>query len=170
MFRFFLESYALFYFNGHAVGVGEDTYLACTDTDLSSPTYGGLRLLWHCEVEDRLASAAATSPLMGVAVFDCCRDRPPPAAAALLHAESAAAGGRPRRRHPSFTNCFGTRAESSSYEFTTRNSSEGLYMRHLLRHLDAPGASVTAVLERAKESFTRDVDQSIASRMAPELK
>ncbi len=66
----------------------------------------------------------------------------------------------------SFLTCFGTRSESKNFEYTTKSSSHGLYMKHVLRHLDSPH-SVGSVFDMISESFTKDVDQSISQHMAP---
>ncbi len=67
----------------------------------------------------------------------------------------------------SFVTCFATRSDSTNYEYTTSKSSQGLYMRHLLQHLGSRNKSVGAVFEMVNESFTREVQQSIASQMTP---
>ena len=56
MFSTFIDSgtYALFYFNGHAIGHGNDVYLVAKDTDLNPEISLRDNLMWHGEVETRL--------------------------------------------------------------------------------------------------------------------
>ena len=56
MFSTFIDSgtYALFYFNGHAIGHGNDVYLVAKDTDLNPEIPLRDNLIWHGEVETRL--------------------------------------------------------------------------------------------------------------------
>ncbi len=64
------------------------------------------------------------------------------------------------------------RVEKRNFEYTTRTSSQGLYARHILRHLSSSSSSdvsVASLFERVRESFSREADACLGEQMAPEV-
>lgn len=157
------ETYALFYYNGHAVGANDETYLAATDSRLTASEPVDDHLIWHGEIQRRMCER---KPLLGVAVFDSCRDAAPADVAEALR--RGPARPKPGIKRDFYT-CYGTRSENRSYEYTTRDMSQGLYLKHLLRHI-GDEAGMATVLERVAHSFVGEEDQSITERMTPEFR
>lgn len=124
-------------------------------------------LIWHGMIREALMPK---KPMLGVAIFDCCRDAAEGQLAELLKADALARRDRDDGQSDvSFVTAFGTGVGSRNYEYSTARSSQGLYLRFLLRHLGSASDSVLAVFEKTNESFTREVGQSVSSRMAPEF-
>ena len=123
-------TYALFYYNGHALGSGDDMYLAATDSTLlpglpienqvadctlsiksiiEMYSVTQFQLIWRGEVENQLDKC---NPLLCVVIYDSCRD----AASATMEAAM-------KRREAitytsSFVVAFGTSDGMRSYEYS----------------------------------------------------
>jgi len=153
-------TYALFYYNGHALGSGDDMYLAATDSTLLPGLAIENQLLWRGEVENQLDKC---NPLLCVVIYDSCRD----AASATMEAAM-------KRREAitytsSFVVAFGTSDGMRSYEYSDVSVSQGLYMKHLVRHIDTT-ESVSSLFESLTDSFIAEESPSITSKMKPEYK
>ena len=62
------QTYAFFYYSGHAVGHGSDIYLVGTDTN---PQGGPKEFIWHGEIE---MAVDRQRPLLATMVYDSCRE------------------------------------------------------------------------------------------------
>ncbi|TRY68753.1 hypothetical protein TCAL_04690 [Tigriopus californicus] len=156
-------TYALFYYNGHALGYGEETYLVAKDSDLSPNLPLEAQLIWHGEIELRINRC---HPLLGLIIYDSCRDVAPDSIKGLLsqaHHEMITFS-------TSFLIAYGTKAGMRSFEYANQSVCQGVYMKHLLKYIRA-NQSIGTVFESVTDSFTREEDPSIAaSRMTPEFK
>ncbi len=58
------------------------------------------------------------------------------------------------------------RSDDRSYEYTSGHTSQGLYVKHLLRHI-GDNDCFDSVLNKVGESFVKEEDHSIVKRMLP---
>ncbi len=96
-------------------------------------------------------------------IYDSCRDAPPDFLERALKRREAIT------YVSSMVVAYGTRDGMSSYEYSDVSVAQGLYMRHLLRHIDTDD-SVSTLFERLTDTFAREEDPSITSKMKPEFK
>lgn len=156
-------TFAVFYYNGHALGHGEETYLVAKDSYLSPNQPLEHQLIWHGEIELRINNC---HPLLGLIIYDSCRDLAPESIKDLLsqtHHEMITFS-------TSFLIAYGTKAGMRSFEYANQAVCQGVYMKHLLKYIRSD-QSIGTVFENVTDSFTREEDPSIAaSRMTPEFK
>ena len=150
------STFVLFYFNGHAVTLRNELFLAAKDaTDL--PELQGV--IKQQSIEQTIDRC---SPLLCVFIYDSCRKELPSdihlAQELLLGEESAFLKS-------SFIQSFGTRHTMENYEKLTH----GVYMKHLLKHIQTK-ESVGKLFEMVAQSFTESEDQRLSTKMMPEHK
>jgi len=149
-------TFALFYFNGHAVGVNDDVFLLGCDSKLKPSPMAAKRVVWHRWIIDQMDSRR---PMMGVAILDCCRE------GSEAQVNEALKMSTMERKSPvsNFVISFATRAGIRNYE-----GKQGLFMKHLLRFIDDRKKSFATVLDEVRRSFTKEESAVISDRMSPE--
>lgn len=158
------NTYALFYYNGHALGYGNDVYLVASDTQINKNIVVHNELIWHGEIESRLDSC---NPLLCIAIYDSCRDKPPEVIAGIVKEIKH----EPVALNSSFCIGYGTRPSMRNFEKLDRSGiSQGLYMKNLLKHIKIPDLTIGGVFEHLFSSFTLEEDSSVVERMKPEYK
>ena len=103
------STYALFYYNGHALGYGNDVYLVARDTNFDAGLPLNETLLWHGEVETKLDRC---NPLSFTIIYDSCRDTPPDVIADMVRS----ARHEPFSLSSNFCIGYGTRPSMRSFE------------------------------------------------------
>ena len=67
----------------------------------------------------------------------------------------------------SFSLC---RSKMRSYEYSRSTHSQGIYMKHLLKHMATPDLSICSMLEEVAESVSKEEHPSLTMRMKPEYR
>ncbi len=156
-------TYAFFYFNGHALGHGNDIYLVGKDSNLLDDSGGTRQLVWHGDIE---MAVGKSRPLLTTIIYDSCRDQIPEAVSHLLN-------NKPINNESN--NCcigYGTRQSMRSFVKMDNRSglSQSLYTKYLLQHIKTKNISVGTMFERLNCSFTMSEDASVVAQMKPEFK
>ena len=154
------QTYAFFYFNGHALGHGSDIYLVGKDTHLLSPQ----EFIWHGEIE---MAVDRQRPLFATMVYDSCRDQLP----TYSVFQESTKDHPPIQCESNFCVGYGTRQSMRSFvKMDKSGTSQSLYTKYLLQHLTVPNISVGTMFERLNCSFTQGEDAAIVAFMKPEFK
>ena len=154
------QTYAFFYFNGHALGHGSDIYLVGKDTHLLTSQ----EFIWHGEIE---MAVDRQRPLFATMVYDSCRDQLP----TYSVFQDSTKDHPPIQCESNFCVGYGTRQSMRSFvKMDKSGTSQSLYTKYLLQHLNVPNISVGTMFERLNCSFTQGEDAAIVAFMKPEFK
>ena len=123
------------------------------------------QLVWQWEIESRLIRA---EPFFAVVIYDSCRDSATPQVDEELQA--ARVDAQKESVTINMVIGYGTRSKMRSYEYSTSRMSQGVYLKHLLRHLGDTALSVTEMFARVAESVDREEELSLSMRMKPEFR
>lgn len=164
------ETYALFYYNGHAVGHHEDIYLATVESSLDEHDMSPLSqvLLHHGHVE---AVISDKNPLLGVIIYDSCRDDPKEFVKKKLEASKSSTGYLVKSS-PNLVLGYGTMPNMKAFEESdSRTGTQiGVYMKHLLNHIRKKDLDIERVFKNVQSDFQRLTAASISEKMKPEYR
>jgi len=164
------ETYALFYYNGHAVGHNEDIYLATVESSLDEHDLSPLSqvLLHHGHVESVISDK---NPLLGVIIYDSCRDDPKEFVKKKLEA-SKQSSGYIIKSSPNLVLGYGTMPNMKAFEESDirTGTQVGVYMKHLLNHIRKKDLDIERVFKNVQNDFQKLTAASISERMKPEYR
>lgn len=164
------ETYALFYYNGHAVGHNEDIYLATVESSLdeNDPSPLSQILLHHGHVE---AVISEKNPLLGVLIYDSCRDDPKEFIKKKLEA-SKQSSGYIIKSSPNLVIGYGTMPNMKAFEENDMRTGTniGIYMKHLLNHIRRKDLDIERVFKNVQNDFQKLTAAAISERMKPEYR
>lgn len=164
------ETYCLFYYNGHAVGHSEDIYLAPVESSLDEqdPTPLSQILLHHGHIESVISDK---NPLLGVIIYDSCRDDPKDYIKRKLE-QSKQSSGYIMKNSPNLVVGYGTMPNMKAYEEndTRTGTNVGIYMKHLLTHIKKRELDIEAVFKNVQSDFQKMTLMSISDKMKPEYR
>lgn len=164
------ETYALFYYNGHAVGHNEDIYLATVESSLDEHDMTPLSqlLLHHGHVESVISDK---NPLLGVIIYDSCRDDPKEFVKKKLEA-SKTCSGYIIKSSPNLVLGYGTMPNMKAFEESDMRTGTqvGVYMKHLLNHIRKKDLDIERVFKNVQSDFQRLTAASISEKMKPEYR
>ena len=153
------QTSVLFYFNGHAFANGSDIYLVGKDTP-DPITAIDHQLVWHGTVEKELDQR---HPLFMTMIYDSCRDQLPES---VIHQVKDSSRDQLKSN---FCIGYGTRQNMKAYVKVESHSSQSLYTKYLLQHIQTR-ETVGKLFEMLNDSFTKGEDSSISKEMKPEYK
>jgi len=164
------ETYALFYYNGHAVGHNEDIYLATVESSLDEHDLSPLSqvLLHHGHVE---AVISDKNPLLGVIIYDSCRDDPKEFVKKKLEV-SKQSTGYIIKSSSNLILAYGTMPNMKAFEESDLRTGTqvGVYMKHLLNHIGKKDLDIERVFKNVQNDFQKLTAASISEKMKPEYR
>lgn len=125
-------------------------------------------LLHHGHVESIIAEK---NPLLGVIIYDSCRDDPKDFLRKKLEA-SKQSSGYIIKSSPNLVIGYGTMANMKAFEENdTRTGTHiGIYMKHLLNHIRRKDLDIERVFKNVQNDFQKLTAASISERMMPEYR
>jgi mucosa-associated lymphoid tissue lymphoma translocation protein 1 len=164
------ETYALFYYNGHAVGHNEDIYLAAVESSLDEHDLTPLSqvLLHHGHIE---AVISDKNPLLGVIIYDSCRDDPKEYVKRKLEL-SKQSSGYIIKNSSNLIVGYGTMPNMKAFEENDiRTGTQiGMYMKHILNHIHKKDLDIESVFKNVQNDFQKNTAASISEKMKPEYR
>jgi len=164
------ETYALFYYNGHAIGHNEDIYLASVESSLDEHDMTPLSqvLLHHGKIE---AVMSEKKPLLGVIIYDSCRDDPTEFIKKKLEV-SKQLSGYFVKSSPNLIIGYGTMANMKAFEENhVRSGTQiGMYMKYILNHINKKDIDIETVFKNVQSDFQKNTAASISDKMKPEYR
>ena len=125
-------------------------------------------LLHHGHVESVISEK---NPLLGVIIYDSCRDDPKDFLKKRLDA-SKQSSGYIIKSSPNLVIGYGTMANMKAFEENdTRTGTHiGIYMKHLLNHIRRKDLDIERVFKNVQNDFQKLTAASISERMMPEYR
>ena len=125
-------------------------------------------LLHHGHIESVISEK---NPLLGVIIYDSCRDDPKEFIKKKLEA-SQQSSGYIIKSSPNLVIGYGTMANLKAFEEndTRTGTNIGIYMKHLLNHIRRKDQDIERVFKNVQNDFLKLTAASISERMKPEYK
>ena len=125
-------------------------------------------LLHHGHVESAISEK---NPLLGVVIYDSCRDDPKEFIKKKLDA-SKQSSGYIIKSSPNLVIGYGTMPNMKSFEENDMKTGEntGIYMKHLLNHIRRKDLDIERVFKNVQTDFQKLTAASISERMKPEYR
>ena len=125
-------------------------------------------LLHHGHVESVISDK---NPLLGVIIYDSCRDDPKEFVKKKLEA-SKTSSGYIIKSSPNLVLGYGTMPNMKAFEESDMRTGTqvGVYMKHLLNHIRKKDLDIERVFKNVQSDFQRLTAASISEKMKPEYR